>query len=704
MASPFLQPQWSVEEAVLLVQANDNIASNISDVNSEIQKLSKRLRSGAIAMGLTISNRYRNEEEILRNLKAVNTMIKMVESVEDDYFDCTTLGKAALLFVKDKNSYYSFLDSANERFPVVMEMDPMEEKDMVVAEPNEEYKIERKRRPRISSYHITSFVAPSSIDKKAGVQLVSQNTQDNAVPYSGTGQGSVENTTECIPLKSVTPERKQEKMRSQNSYELYLNLIRQVLVQNFPRGYRLGSAIEMKRFRMAFKALHGKNMTFMDENLESFISNAGFEYNGKVYIPEKAIPAVLSAEIEEYITTCFYSSRKYIFFKNLYEHFKDSLLDTQIANPEMLRLYLKSLNRDKWHFNQQFIASHPNVSVSVLEEVSDYILGRQGVVTLDQVKMDLDYLPEDKIEHEWSFNNYLFVSNGRNERFHIKSFIISDNDRRVVSKLISTALASSPFMTADQLLEEIRLHASEIFENNPEISNLGIRNALGTLFGKTFSFKNNLISKIENSYNGPEAMVAYCKSLGFHTLSDVNAMAEIIGGASNFYLEKIADVSLRINNTDFIPRESIRFDVDAIDNALKVLVSGSFTPMASISNFEALPTCGDHPWNIFLLESYLLRASKRYRYIHPSYLAQEGVFGAIVAKDSPIKTFDDLLIQAIGESDVPLDDTSCNQYLYDIGLLASRRKNGGAKRLLTKARECRNRIKHQKIDNYNKRK
>lgn len=696
MASPFLQPQWSVEEAVLLVQASDNIASHSGDVNTEVRKLSKRLRSGAISMGLSISNRYRNEEEILRNLKAINTMLKMVGSVEDDYFDCTTLGKVAISFVKNKDYYYSVLDSANEKYPVVKEFDSMSEEDIVVAEPKVEYQVERKRRPRISSYHITTSTAPKTSELKSE-SSGTLDVLDNQTTGQITQLSLVENgrDTESI-IESKQPELPKEKSRPICNYEVYLNLIKQVLIQNFPRGYRLGSAIEMKRFRMAFKALHGKNMTFKDENLESFISNSGFEYEGKVYIPEKAIPAGLSAEIEEYINTCFYSSRKYIFFKNLYEHFKDSLLDTQIANPEMLRLYLKSLNRDNWHFNQQFIASRPNVSVSIIEEVSDYILGRQGIVTLDQVKRDLDYLPEDKIEHEWSFNNDLFVSNGRNERFHIKSFVITDNDKRVVYELISTALSSSPFMTADQLLEEIRLHASDIFENNPEISNLGIRNALGTLFGKTFSFKNNLISKIENSYNGPEAMVAYCKSLGFHTLSDVNTMAEIIGGAANFYLEKIADVSVRINNTDFIPKEYIKFDVDAIDNALEVLVSGSFTPMASISNFEALPTCGDYPWNIFLLESYLLRASNKYRYIHPSYLAQEGVFGAIVAKDSPIKTFDDLLIQAIGEADVPLDNASCNQYLYDMGLMASRRKNGGAKGLLTKAKECRNRIKQKK--------
>lgn len=697
MASPFLQPQWSVEEAVLLVQASDNIASHGSDVNAEVTKLSKRLRSGASVMGLSISHRYRNEEEILRNLKFINTMIKMVDSVEDNYFDCNSLSRAALSFVKDKDYFYSVLDSANEKYPVVREFESEPKEDVVIAEPKVEFQVKRKRRPRISNYYITTSVVSKTSEQR--IDSVENSTVSEVQGNDASRQQTIYERRYVKEDMVVAEhsEKEQDEPRSLSSYEVYLNLIRQVLIQKFPKGYRLGSPIEIKRFRIAFKDLHHKNMTFKDENLENFISNAGFEYDGKVYTPEKAIPSSLSTEIEEYINICFSSHRQYIFFKNLYEHFKDSLLETQIANPEMLRSYLKSLNRNKWYCNRQFIASRPDITVSILEEVSDYILGRQGVVTLDQVKTDLDYLPEDKIEHEWSFNNDLFVSNGRNERFHIKSFVITDNDRMAVYELISTALASSPFIAADQLLEEIRLHASDIFENNPEISNVGIRNALGTLFGNTFSFKKNIISKIENSCNGRQVMVAYCKSLGFHTLSDVNTMAERIGGrAANFYLEKIADVSVRINNTDFIPRESIRFDVEAIDNALKVLVSGSFTPMASIANFEALPTCGDYPWNIFLLESYLLRNSNKYRYIHPSYLAQEGVFGAVVAKDSPIKTFDDLLIQAIGEADVPLDGASCNQYLYDIGLIASRRRNGGAKGLLTKAKECRNRIKQKK--------
>ncbi len=694
MASPFLRPDWSIEEAVLLAQASEDIATASVSKNDAITNLSLRLRSGAEAMGLTISQNFRNKDDVSSNLQLLGRMQKMVDFFEEDYFEVSSIGQAALLSKKHRDKFHRILDSAVEKYPFI-DIPFIEDSDISekAAEPQVEYKTPRRKRPRISMRR-TNFSDSTSNQGPVATSFLNkpesqEPTKDKNI---ATSQKVVQGNTIDANKDtiSVTEQRKEEPA---SGYQKYLGLIRQVLAQNFPRGYRMGSAIEMKRYRLAYKSLHGKNMTFGDELLEGYIRSAGFEYDGKVYLIEKVMPSQALEAITQFIDNTFAFERSYIFFKNLYDHFKDELLETMIADEEMLRLYLQSLGKRHWYFNKKFISSRPNTSVSVKDELVDYVKNACRVVTYDKIIQAFDFLPKDKVDHEWGTNNDIFISNGRNEKFHIDTFYITEQQLNEVSYLIATALETSPFVSADALLDEIRLHVSDIFSNNVEISNIGIRNALANRLANRYAFRNNLISSLKDAFDGPAAMVAYAKSKGTFTMAEAEAMADLIGGAVNFYLEKIAEVSVRVDEDHFVPKEAVHFDTDGIDKALDVLTSGTFTSISEITLFESFPSCGEHPWNPRLLESYLLNTSKRYRYIRKDFLGKDTMAGAIVKASSPIKDYDGLLIQALGESDVPLDEISAMNYLYEIGLIARRSKNGIVKNILTKAKECRNRLK-----------
>lgn len=694
MASPFIRPDWSIEEAVLLAQTSEDIATASVSKDDAITKLSLRLRYGAEAMGLIISPNFRNTDDVSSHLQLMRRMQKMVDFFEEDYFDGSTVGQAALLSKKNRDEFHRILDSAMEKYPLI-DIPFVEESELseTVAEPQVEYKTSKRKRSRISVY-LTNFTDSTSNQESVATSFIKKSESQDTTKGKNisTSQKDVqENTVDAnIGALSVPEQRKDE---SPSGYQKHLGLIRQVLAQNFPRGYRMGSVIEMKRYRLAYKSLHGKNMTFSDEILEGYISNAGFVYDGKVYLIEKVMPSQTLEAIIQFIDNTFAVERSYIFFKNLYDHFKDELLETMIADEEMLRLYLKSLGKRHWYFNKKFISSRPDTSVSVKDELEDFLKNAFRVVTYDEIIRAFEFLPKDKVDHEWGTNNDIFISNGRNERFHIDTFYVTEQQLNEVSYLIATALETSPFVSADALLEEIRLHVSDIFSNNLELSNIGIRNALANRLANRYAFRNNLISSLKNAFDGPAAMVAYAKSKGTFTMAEAEAMADLIGGAVNFYLEKIAEVSVRVDEEHFVPKGAVHFDSDGIDKALDVLTSGTFTPIADITLFESFPSCGEYPWNPRLLESYLLASSKRYRYIRKDFLGKETMVGAIVKANSPIKDYDGLLIQALGESDIPLEETAAMNYLYDIGLIARRSKNGIVKSILTKAKECRNRLK-----------
>lgn len=697
MASPFMRPDWSIEEAVLLAQASEDIASASVSKDEAIKRLSLRLRSGAEAMGLTISQNFRSPEEVSSNLQLMGRMQKMVDFFEEDYFEGSSVGQAALLSKKNRDEFHRLLDFATEKYPF-LDIHFVKESEIIekVSEPEAEYKTPRRKRPRISIYR-ANITDSTSDQKPVASSFVKKPLSQEAVENSSAAtskEGVQESTIDTNKNTSVATEQRKEEQLS--GYQKHLGLIRQVLAQSFTRGYRIGSAIEVKRYRLAYKSLHGRNMTFSDETLEGYIRNAGFEYDGKVYLIEKVMPSQTLEAISQFIDSTFTIERPYIFFKNLYDHFKDELLETMIADEEMLKIYLQSLGKRHWYFNKKFISSRPDTSVSVKDELVDFVKNSCRVVTYDEIIKAFDFLPKDKVDHEWGFNNDIFISNGRNEKFHIDTFYITEQQLNEVSYLIATALETSPFISADALLDEIRLHVSDILSNNVGISNLGIRNALANRLTNRFAFRNNLISSLKDAYDGPAAMVAYAKSKGSFTMTDAEAMADLIGGAVNFYLEKILEVAVRIDEERFVPKESVYFDSDGIDNALDVLTTGTFTPISNITLFETFPSCGEYPWNPRLLESYLISSSKRYRYVRNGFLGKDAMAGAIVKINSSIHDYDDLLVQAMGEADIPLEEQAAMDYLYEIGLIARRFKKGPVKKLLLKAKECRNRLKQNK--------
>lgn len=711
MAALFKQPEWSIEEVVLLALASEDVAAMKVSLDDAAIALSQRLRCGAELMGVSIGQRYRNNDEVRNNLKLMASMTKMIGYLEDDYFSGSTIGQIALLAKRDRNRFHALADRALEFYPVIVEtadaVQSAENYDsdensssedyhtQVVAEPaprlSEQTGVVRKRRPRIYETHQRYNL--NKYESDATTTSVLQTEQSYSIEASEKQEFDASAHRTYYPDYAEVIET--SKIEPQTSYQKYLALIKQVLAQYFKRGFRLNSPIDLKRFRAYYKTMHGKNMQFTDDSLEDYIRRAGFEYDGKIYLTEKVADSHFAEEIRDYIRSVFMHERDYIFYKALYAHFEDEFLDSQIADVDMLKCWLQVAFAKDFAFTKHYVARSSQVVVSVKEEVETFVRESQSVVNLEQLKNALDFLPLDKVQQEWNSIDE-FITNGRNEKFHIDTFLISIDEREKVALLISTYLQDNPFITGDALIDELRMNLPEMFDNNASLSSLGVRNAIAYHLKDRFAFRNNIISDKNDELDGAKAMVAFCRNRGYFTMEDAEGMADVIGSALNVYLEHISKVAIRVNDTDFVPINEIVFDTEGIDKALDIYISGDFAPFISIEHFEAFPACGEYPWNLRLLESYLLTANSRYAYYHSTFLAKGSIAGAIVKKNSSLKSYEDVLVQALGEADIILYESSANDYLYEKGLIARRQKNGPVKGLLMKAKECRNRLTQKK--------
>lgn len=701
MTALFKQPEWSIEEVVLLALASEDVSAMRTDIEDAAEQLSNRLRCGAEMMGISISSRYRSVEEVKNKIKLITSMIKTVGNIENEYLEGTTIGHIALLSKNNREQFNQLTDSANELFPKIETSAKVTEskefyypgldtqsidKVAIVSEPETALKTLKKKRPRISitrSDNDHVYTSYNSTSQLSGI------TTDSDTERESCSQTEIELSTKD---QQTISEPIQE-----NSYQKYLGLVKVVLIQYFQRGFRQSSAIDLKRFRAYYKDIHGKAIPLSDDILCSYIRDAGFEYDGKIYVSDKVVSCQIAEDIKQYIKSSFSEGREYLHYKTIFSHFEDSLLDSQIVNAEMLKQYLKNSFAENYYFTNTYVAIDSFVRVSVHDEVNTFVRSQHRVVTLELLKNALDFLPEEEVAHEWCFNDGSLITNGKNEKFHIDTFEITANQKECISKFIAEALQNNPFVAGHTLVDELRINQPELFANNNEISSIGIRNALAYHLKKRFSFRNNIISNLSDSYDGVTAMLAFCKKLGYFTISEAEGMSEVIGTGLFAYLERISEVAIRINDNDFVPSGTIKFDVEAIDKALDIYVKGEYLPIIEIENFEVFPSCGEYPWNLRLLESYLLtESSSRYKYYHGTFLGKYSMTGAIVKKDSKLKTYEDILIQSLGESEIDLDEDKCNEYLYRKGLIARRQKNGSVKKLLMKAKECRNRLNKQK--------
>ena len=128
---------------------------------------------------------------------------------------------------------------------------------------------------------------------------------------------------------------------------------------------------------------------------------------------------------------------------------------------------------------------------------------------------------------------------------------------------------------------------------------------------------------------------------------------------------------LRIDENTLVVPEAIEFDVPRIDAALGNLIDGDYTPFRSLQHLHLrLPRVGGGlSWNNYLLESYVAHCSQSFVLLHQGF-CRRGTYGAIGRRDSAIRSFDEMAIDALACDDTWKTTNDALRRLYENGYLA----------------------------------
>ena len=447
--------------------------------------------------------------------------------------------------------------------------------------------------------------------------------------------------------------------------------LRELLVKRFPKGYRLGSFVEVSRLKKFYKDEYGEELDMEMTDIDDDVKSCGIEYDGRVYLPELILPIHIKDDLLSYISSYFEKGGTIIYYSVLYLHFKELFLDSHILNDEMLREYLEYINTGEWFFFELYFSTDKNATINILDDVVEFVKEQGGAVSEDEVVMSLSYYPEQLIRAAFDERNTSLVSCGRNLRFHIDNFVITNRELAAIENIVQKAISSYKFITFNELLKDMKMVVPNVIDNNLVYTEIGIRNALFIKLHSKFNFYNSIISSTQHPIRSEDAFMEIAKR-PHYTMDDVKALAESCGSLANFYLEPMLRYSVRVDKDNFVSNNKVHFDVDGIDNVLLKICTGDFIALSDVTMLSTLPDC-EYKWTPFLLECFVAFYSTAFQLIHNKYFGKANATGGIVKRNSNIRDFNTLAAHAIVEAGIPLEKKAVLQFLSDKSYIVQRR-------------------------------
>ena len=457
-----------------------------------------------------------------------------------------------------------------------------------------------------------------------------------------------------------------------------------VLIQNFPRGYRLGSSIEMKKFRRHFEEINGYALEQESDEVEKIISQYGIEHEGRVYAPEAMLSEELRDKLFEFIDKNFEEGKMVVYYEALFKEFSEAFLDQNIYDAEMLKAYIAYMAGDRYFMARSYLSNERRSSVDPIEDVRTCLKEHGMPMEVDDLCKTLSHIPSDRIRTLLGTHGE-FVRNSKGEYFHADSFSVTEEELDNVAALIADEIKRHSFISGNELYDAIKGKYPYIHERNAMFSVIGWRDALKFKLGDRFSFTGNIISSKDKELSMSDVFAAYGAEQESFTLSELHAFAENMG--ATIYFDALYQSAARVSMEQFVSRDDVSFQVKETDKALGRFCTGSYLALPEITDFGIFPEAS-HPWTPYLLEHYVAFHSKRYYLMHGGY-NRNTVVGAMVKKENAYDSFDDLIVDVLAESGVTLQKKDVLNYLSDNGYIA-RRTYTGIEALMIKARAKRN--------------
>lgn len=451
--------------------------------------------------------------------------------------------------------------------------------------------------------------------------------------------------------------------------------ITQILTAKYKYGFCIGSVIETMKIRNYAESMN-LELPESDEELEKEINAAGTAIDGKVYVFEEELLNELGSIIDE----IFQTGVLVIFLNVFIERYEEWLEEKHIAAESLLKEVLKRC-RPSLYFGQNIIINGERMTEheAVVAEIHR-VAAEDVVVWVTDLVEKLSYIPSEKIS--WSLSasdEFVWISEGK--YFRMRYFIHGDKDTEEILNFVAEECASKGYASITDI------PMGSIPEENFELSTTALYSAVyNSILKDQYYLNGKILTADQNGVDITVLLEAYCQDRDECTVAEMMERAEKLTGSSNkqYSIGALYDKLVRVDADRFVSEKRVSFDVDRIDGLLEEIIGNRFAPIRKVSTFALFPTCGLN-WNLYLLESYCYRFSRKYRLSVLNYNDKNA--GMIASVDLTL-TYNEMLIEAAAAADIKLTPEAVGEYLFTNGFTA-RRKYSNMPEIIEKAKTIR---------------
>ena len=406
------------------------------------------------------------------------------------------------------------------------------------------------------------------------------------------------------------------------------------------------------RFKPFAEEYLGEKLQLTDDELKRYIAACGTTYDGKVY----AVSPQAKERIKELVEEYFANGAQAIFYAEFYVKNENWLFGASVVSENILISILRRLF-PKLLFTQTYFGYTDTSVFAALEREILRVWNGDVLLTYWQLAERLPFIPLDKIKYALGQNGD-FIWNSVETYSHISRIEITDEERDAIRAAAIRECNNDGYVSITEL------PFGEIEERNCELSVTAVHNAAYRIcLSDKFDKKGKIVTRKGDLFDALTIMKEYCRTIDKCSLDGLlNYEKELTGEVHRWIpMEAGNTVLVRIDKDTYVADRFVHFNIDLVDEAIELVVKGDYLPLKSFTTFRAFPDCGQ-TWNLFLLESYCRRFSKKYRFDTPSVNSRNA--GAVIRKSYGMD-YTEIMADAAANAGIPLKDTVVGRFLFD---------------------------------------
>ena len=451
-----------------------------------------------------------------------------------------------------------------------------------------------------------------------------------------------------------------------------------IMRSNFPNGIR-DDFIDTSKVSRIYSVNNDGEQISRNYIVEIIRAN-GIEDGGRFYFISDENAESIRHFLDEIL-----SANSIAYYTKIHEKHSDFFVATHVFSPDVLKKILQTAVGGHFYFSE-FCSAKRAVRLDYL--IAQIFTAAKTSLSIDDLQEKLPYVPSEKILEVLSdAKKYLPTSAGKFIPFSKIQFDTDEIDaaKKQISLYIDKVGYAIP--------EDYSLSSN--FALNPEVAEKDMRNIIyEKFFSENFTKRGKRLFKrgIAGRKSVTGASNRFREFIGEQTedkktkTGSIKDFQEFISEQEKLTLEKLSEVAenfgvvryvalysayeqmVRVDKDLFVKDALINFDVVEVDKALRPFVKRKIIPLRGVTSFTGFPPVEGYSWNLFLLESFLRKYSKKYVYAAPA--ANSVNAGAIYPKSMEFADYLDVQALAVVQERVPLEKSAIEDFLVDKGFRA----------------------------------